>query len=76
MLGKKVWQYKIDERDGMSEGLAIFVVGGKYGFVDITGTVVIEPQFDRAWSFEGGLARIEMNGKQGLICLLYTSRCV
>ena len=30
----------------------------KYGFIDKSGKVVIEPQFDRAGSFSEGFARV------------------
>ncbi len=43
-----------------SEGLARVTRGGKVGFVDRTGKMVIEPQFDYAEDFSGGLSRIIM----------------
>ena len=48
-------------------------VGDKYGFIDKTGKFVIEPRFDFADSFSGGLAAIrvgdEATGKYGYIDL-------
>ncbi|MCD8375798.1 MAG: WG repeat-containing protein [Oscillospiraceae bacterium] len=35
---------------------------GLYGYVDLTGQVVIEPQYDDAASFSEGLARVELDG--------------
>ncbi len=41
---------------------------GKWGFIDKTGKVVIEPQFDDAWLFrEGGLASVKIGDKHGYI---------
>jgi len=34
-------------------------VGEKYGYIDKTGMIVIEPKFDTAGPFSEGLARIE-----------------
>jgi hypothetical protein len=41
--------------------------GGKYGFLDNTGNVIIQPQFDRVWTFENGLAMVEVQGRFGYI---------
>jgi hypothetical protein len=38
------------------------LVDGKYGYIDRTGTVVIEPQFDSACSFSDGLALVKAEG--------------
>lgn len=38
------------------------VVDGKYGYMDRTGNVVIEPQFDSAASFFDGLALVKIGG--------------
>jgi len=49
------------------------IKNGKWGFIDRTGQVVIEPAFDDAWPFENDLAVIrkgdEKTGKYGLIDL-------
>lgn len=57
-----------------SEGLARIQIGGrhgKWGFIDRTGAIVIEPQFtdviggsDESTSFHDGLAMIDVNVKQ------------
>jgi hypothetical protein len=39
----------------------------KWGFLDETGNVAIKPQFDKVWSFEGGLAMVEVHGRLGYI---------
>lgn len=52
-----------------SEGLAAVKINGLYGYVDTSGSVVIQPQFGAAFAFSGGLARVELpnNGKTGFI---------
>lgn len=52
---------------GFSEGLAYVMVNRKWGFIDQTGTVVIEPQFSDAGCFRSGLAPVEKGGKWGYI---------
>ena len=39
----------------------------KYGFIDKSGKVVIEPQFDNVSAFSEGLAKVEKDGKWGFI---------
>ncbi len=52
-------------------GLYPVCVAGKWGYIDNTGAVKIEPQFDRAYDFSEGLARIAFindgNSEQGYI---------
>lgn len=51
-----------------SEGLAMFVTSDqKIGFVDKTGKVVINSQFDEALSFSEGFAAIKQKDKWGFI---------
>lgn len=38
-----------------------------YGFADETGKIVIPMQYDKAWRFKNGLAKIEKNKRYGLI---------
>lgn len=52
---------------GYQEGLAPVTKGGKYGFVDAKGKLVIPTTFDEAHEFSDGLALIKMNGKYGYI---------
>lgn len=42
-------------------------VGNLYGFRNAEGQIVIDPQFDQAWHFSEGLARVSMDGKWGFI---------
>ena len=48
-------------------GLASVSQGGKFGFIDRTGKVVIPLTYDYAYIFEGGKAVVELNGKVGVI---------
>lgn len=51
-----------------NEGLAIFVTeNDEYGFVDKNGIVVINAQFEQAFPFSGGFARIRQKGDAGFI---------
>jgi hypothetical protein len=50
-----------------SEGLAAVEVGGKWGYIDKTGRMVIQPQFGSALRFYGGVARVSVGDKHGLI---------
>ncbi|MEO0075749.1 MAG: WG repeat-containing protein, partial [candidate division WOR-3 bacterium] len=45
----------------------VIKVEGKYGYIDKTAKVVINPQFDEAFSFSEGLARVRIGDKQGYI---------
>jgi hypothetical protein len=40
---------------------------GKFGFIDRSGKVVIEPQFDWVEDFSEGLALVSSNGTKGFI---------
>ena len=52
-----------------SEGLAGLQIGGKWGFIDKTGAVVINPQFPALASsgFHDGLAFVYIGGRYGFI---------
>ena len=68
--GNAVFEIYLDYQDDMSEfsdGLA--KIGRKYlyGFIDTTGKVVIEPQYNTATSFSNGIAIVSKNGKYGVI---------
>lgn len=39
----------------------------KYGYIDKSGQVIVEPQFDYAYHFSEGLARIKLDDKYGYI---------
>jgi WG containing repeat len=46
-----------------SEGVGVIVKDGKWGYVDLSGNLVIIPTFQYAGDFEFGLARVKLNGK-------------
>ena len=43
------------------------VIGGKWGFVDARGNIIVEPKYDEIGRFHNGLARVAYNGKFGFI---------
>ena len=53
----------------MKESSLLFPVkqDGKWGYIDKTGKIVINPQFDSATSFSKGLARVVIGDKWGYI---------
>lgn len=67
--GKKIGKQKYEDARLFLEadGYAAVKVDGKWGFVDKTGKMVIEPQFADAHSFANGYAAIKKNGKWGFI---------
>ena len=58
-------QYDFAER--FSDGLAAVKVGGRFGYIDKTGRVVIPLQFDSAGEFSDGVAEVEVGGEFGYI---------
>ncbi len=54
---------------GTQESRSFFPVlqSGKWGYIDKTGTVVIKPQFDYAYNFYEGLARVKIGKRSGFI---------
>jgi hypothetical protein len=50
-----------------SEGLAAVKTDDGWGFIDPTGKMVIDPQFDDARSFQDGLAFVSVLGKEAYI---------
>lgn len=51
----------------LSEGLVAFKKGESWGACDKTGQVVIAPQFESFFAFDGGLAAAVQGGKYGFI---------
>lgn len=65
---QKIGKFSCDNFDIITDdGLLAFESGGKWGFVDRTGKIVIEPQYDSARSFSHGMAAISINGEWGFI---------
>lgn len=50
-----------------AQGLLPLKLGQKDGYIDTTGRVIIEPQFDKAEAFSDGLAKVIVDGKKGYI---------
>jgi hypothetical protein len=48
-------------------GRAAVQIGDKWGYIDTTGAVVIEPRFEEAWSFIEGRAKVALGHKWGYI---------
>ena len=42
-------------------------MNGKVGYIDKTGKMVINPQWDNGWEFSEGLAQVQLDGKWGFI---------
>ncbi len=67
-LGNKVSdQVYEDARLFSNNNMAAVKIGGKWGFVDLEGKVLIEPQYEDARSFSQGLAAVKIGGKWGFI---------
>jgi len=56
-----------DEFDEFSEGLRAFEKLEKFGYIDTTGKIVIEPLFDCAFRFSEGVAAVKIDNKWGFI---------
>jgi hypothetical protein len=50
-----------------SEGLAAVQIDNKFGYINTSGTIVINPQFDQTTMFSGGLAVVTVSGNSGVI---------
>jgi len=57
----------IDEISLSDEELIPVKKDSKWGFININGTITIEPRFDYALSFSEGLACVQINNKWGYI---------
>ena len=56
-----------DEARDFSQGRALVRLNGRYGFIDASGSVVIEPEGDDAKSFSNGLALVREDDRFGYI---------
>ena len=68
--GNVAFEIYLDYQDSMSEFSDGYAKIGRkylYGFIDTTGKVVIEPQYNTATSFSNGIAVVSKNGKYGVI---------
>jgi len=62
-------QEKTAQPQKTKEAVALFPIkyNGKWGYIDETGIIIINPQYDTASEFFEGLALIEIGGKKGYI---------
>lgn len=81
IASKEAGKYQMFDKDGksankfsatkmdmcMSDGLIAFEKDSKWGFVNTSGKVVIEPSYENANSFSNGLAAVCKDGKWGFI---------
>lgn len=66
--GNPITDQKFENADVFnSSGYAAVELGGRWGFVDLEGNVVIEPQFEEAKSFSNGLAAVKKENQWGYI---------
>ncbi len=56
-------EFKYEDADVFSDGLARVKLNGKYGYIDRTGDLVFPPLFQAASKFGNGVARIAYGGK-------------
>lgn len=56
-----------ESTESTAPGLYPVSLDGRWGYIDGTGTIVIEPQFDLALDFTEGLAAVTLEGKWGYI---------
>jgi hypothetical protein len=45
----------------------VIIQNDKTGFIDKTGKIIINPQFDDAWGFREGLAKVWIGKKLGYV---------
>lgn len=57
----------IDTYGISSDGYIKVKQNGQYGFIDLSGEVVIKPQYEYAGSFYSGLAPVVIDGTLGYI---------
>ena len=53
--------------DNFREGLALIIVGDKYGFINRTGSYVYPPVLDAAEPIIDGYSRVTIGNKMGII---------
>jgi len=59
--------FSFDKLEPFADGMAVVEVDGKYGYVDKQGTLIVKPQYDRAYPFDQGVAIVGRVDKLGLI---------
>jgi hypothetical protein len=56
-----------DNARSFYEGLAGVSIDGKYGFIDKTGKIVIQPQYDYVEDFSQGVAKVAVGYMEGVL---------
>ena len=64
--GNWIIEPTFDEVTEFSEDRAVFRNGINYGFIDKRGKVIIPAEYERAYSFKNGLAKVKLDNKYGL----------
>lgn len=65
---KAIGDFSCEEADiCLEDGVIAFAKNGKWGFVKMDGTILMEPQYEQAKSFSNGLAAVKKDGKWGFI---------
>ncbi len=62
-----LFEYQFEDVGSFSEGLAPIKLNGKWGYVDTSGYIAVEPIYDAAEEFEDGLAEVGINKEDGFI---------
>lgn len=57
----------VSAQESASDSLLPILKGGKWGYVDRSGSLVIPPQFDHADRFAGGVALVSQGSKWGYV---------
>ena len=57
----------LNEEGTATDVLAAVCIGGKWGFIDVNGQIIIEPQYMDAHSFSNGFAAVSQNSEWGFI---------
>jgi hypothetical protein len=65
--GKLAVPFVLDGSRAYAEGTCAASVASRWGFIDKSGTFVIEPQFEDVWPFSDGLACVRRGGLWGFI---------
>ncbi|MBQ9438749.1 MAG: WG repeat-containing protein [Lachnospiraceae bacterium] len=67
VVSEAQWQMADFEPKDFPEGLQLVMQDGKWGFIDATGQIALPLIYDWAYSFENGLAWVEIGNRCGYI---------
>jgi len=67
VLTREGIEARLLQRRAALAGMARVKLSGKWGYIDRTGRIVINPQFEEAGDFSEGLARVKTGGKWGYV---------